>query len=160
MAGDFEVFYTNPPYGASNRGASVLAFLCRGLDLVGPAGEGYLVYPEFSARAWAANALHNLNTALGLSGWTLALDSIPPRRYHLDDDPDLASVTHHLIASDGRGRPLPWTHRTLTDIDLPYFYGRSTLAPYPSEILCPTFNATPQPNHVHNFNALHLDFSS
>src|SRR6266852_3279822 len=40
---DFDCYYTNPPWGASNDGESVKAFMQRGMEATSYAGEGMVV---------------------------------------------------------------------------------------------------------------------
>ena len=49
---DFECFYTNPPWGASNGGESVKVFAQRGLEAIDHAGRGLIVIADDPELAW------------------------------------------------------------------------------------------------------------
>ena len=156
----FDVFYTNPPYGASNRGASVLLFLTRGLEAVKPNAVGYLLYPPIQSRPWVSDALENLNNALNDVGWTIKQQATKFRLYHLDDDPELPSVTYILSSSRDSKQCLPWTGCFLTDQDIPFFYGQNTLSPYPARIPDSRWWNDSTNTYAHTPYKPHLDFPS
>lgn len=49
----FDRFYTNPPYGASNDGESVLVFMQRGIEAIAHHGEGMVVIADDPGLQWA-----------------------------------------------------------------------------------------------------------
>jgi predicted methyltransferase len=53
----FECFYTNPPFGASNNGKSIEAFLKRGVEAVGKDAIGCLVLADDSHSPWTRDVL-------------------------------------------------------------------------------------------------------
>jgi N4-bis(aminopropyl)spermidine synthase len=86
----FERFYTNPPWGASNGGASVNLFALRGMEAIGFSGEGMIVIAD-DALPWAQKVLSNCqNFAIG-HGFFVKRMTPGLHSYHLDDDPDLRS---------------------------------------------------------------------
>lgn len=58
--GHFEFFYTNPPWGASNGGESVNAFVQRGMEAVNYAGEGVVVIADDEQLEWPQQVLLNV----------------------------------------------------------------------------------------------------
>jgi hypothetical protein len=68
-------------------------------------------------------------------GWVIREKLDYLHRYHLDDDPGLSSS---LVIVDrmkyGAVAPMPFAGRQVSMEEIPYFYGRSTLPPYPSAI--------------------------
>jgi N4-bis(aminopropyl)spermidine synthase len=57
-AGQFECFYTNPPWGASNNGESVNLFVQRGVEAVGFKGEGIVVIADDDDLDWPREVLY------------------------------------------------------------------------------------------------------
>ena len=53
----FECFYTNPPFGASNDGKSIEAFLRRGIEAVGEDALGCLVLADDPNYLWTREVL-------------------------------------------------------------------------------------------------------
>ena len=49
---DFDCFYTNPPWGASNDGESVNVFVQRGMEATGYVGEGMVVIADDTDLEW------------------------------------------------------------------------------------------------------------
>ncbi len=91
MIGQFDYFYTNPPWGASNAGESVKAFMQRGFEATNYAGEGLVVIADDHERTWPQHVLAQVQKfALERDQY---VQRMQPRmhRYHLDDDSDLRS---------------------------------------------------------------------
>jgi N4-bis(aminopropyl)spermidine synthase len=63
----FDCFYTNPPWGASNNGESVNAFVQRGIEAVSYAGDGLIVIADDDELDWPK---HVLGRVQGLFGRT------------------------------------------------------------------------------------------
>jgi predicted methyltransferase len=118
----FDSFYTNPPWGASNRGNSVNVFVQRGMELVGFNGEGVIVVADDDALDWTREVLTNIQSfALGNGFYVTRL---MPRlhSYHLDDNPDLRSC--NLIVRSQPGAARDFRSHPITDPDrLANFYG-------------------------------------
>jgi predicted methyltransferase len=55
--GQFDCFYTNPPWGASNEGESVKVFAQRGMEAVGNNGEGIIVIADNHELEWPQRVL-------------------------------------------------------------------------------------------------------
>jgi predicted methyltransferase len=91
MIGQFDCFYTNPPWGASNSGESVKVFMERGFEATGYAGEGLVVIADDHDRAWPQEVLAQVQKfALDQDQFVQKMQS-KMHRYHLDDDPGLRS---------------------------------------------------------------------
>ena len=120
---DFNCFYTNPPWGASNDGESVKVFAQRGMEATGHRGDGLIVLADDLELAWPKKVLGNVQTFVLKSGFFV--ERMMPRlhSYHLDDSPDLRSC--NLLV-----RALPDNHASgtsaaITDPSrLKHFYGR------------------------------------
>lgn len=91
LIGQFDCFYTNPPWGASNGGESVKAFMQRGFEATGYAGEGLVVIADDHDLAWPQEVLAEVQRyALGCDQFVQKMQS-RMHLYHLDDAPDLRS---------------------------------------------------------------------
>jgi hypothetical protein len=91
MVGRFDCFYTNPPWGASNAGESVKAFMQRGFEATGFSGEGLVVIADDDKRSWAQHVLAAAQKfGLEADQYIQKMQS-KMHLYHLDDDPDLRS---------------------------------------------------------------------
>lgn len=108
----FQGFYTNPPFGASNRGMSIQAFLMRGIEAVGADAVGCIVLADHPSSSWSQDVLHETQkSVLNMGFWISEL--IPEfHRYHLDDTPDLTSCSlvikrRNVPKERLRSKPLP-----------------------------------------------------
>ena len=135
LTGSFDTFYTNPPYGASNVGESVRLFVTRGSELAPRAGsQGFIVLPYDQEREWTRKAMMTTVAFLGQHGWDQK--SLVPEihGYHLDDDPSLTSSLLTVKRTVELAEPMPWANRSLSESEIPHFYGRSERPPYPRYI--------------------------
>jgi N4-bis(aminopropyl)spermidine synthase len=137
LSGQFDVFYTNPPYGASNEGTSGQLFISRGIQALNIAATtGYVILPNSDSRPWIRKALRTTKQYLSSIGWYVASQSLECHRYDLDDDPTLMSATFTLE----RVLLAPKPHRDhwagdVTNNQIPFFYGRKMAQqPYPKFI--------------------------
>lgn len=126
MIGKFDFFYTNPPWGASNSGESVKAFMQRGFEATGYAGEGLVVIADDHIQEWPQHVLAAAQRfGLEANHFIQKMQS-RMHQYHLDDNPELRScnlffkalpisrlaVDSQPLSADrlanfyGRGRPL------------------------------------------------------
>ncbi len=132
----FDAFYTNPPYGASNRGASVRLFVTRGCELVHrSSGTGYVLLPDDPRRTWSRDAMASTHAFLELHGWRITARIENAHGYHLDDDPTLRSASVQIErASDDLRVAMPWARRAVSAEEIPHFYGQGVTPPYPEFI--------------------------
>jgi len=87
----FDCFYTNPPWGASNDGASINVFAQRGMEAVGYKGEGMIVMADDHHMEWPQRVLHSVQKfVLGQNFYVQKMASML-HQYHLDDNPELRS---------------------------------------------------------------------
>ena len=54
---NYDCFYTNPPWGASNDGESVKVFMQRGMEAIGYSGEGMVVIADDLELEWTKRVL-------------------------------------------------------------------------------------------------------
>lgn len=122
--GRFDLFYTNPPWGASNNGESVNVFAERGMEASGYAGSGLIVIADDEELAWPKEVLASVQRfALDRSHY---VSRMMPRMhlYHLDDAPNLRSCNLEVSALPGTQRAVQ--SQPVTDPErLENFYGRS-----------------------------------
>ncbi|WP_188929466.1 bis-aminopropyl spermidine synthase family protein [Puia dinghuensis] len=88
---NFDGFYSNPPFGASNSGRSVEAFLMRGIEATGKESVASVVIADDPKIEWTSQVLFNTQKFMLTNGF-LVSELIPMfHSYHLDDDPGLKS---------------------------------------------------------------------
>lgn len=120
---DFECFYTNPPWGASNAGESVKVFVERGMEATGHGGEGVVVIADDPGLEWPMRVLANLQRAALDSGFYVQRLMPEVHSYHLDDNPNLRSCNVVLRALPGNTRHS--VSQPITDAArIANFYGR------------------------------------
>lgn len=120
---DFDCFYTNPPWGATNEGESVKAFVQRGMESTSYAGQGMVVIADDPDLAWPKLVLANVQRYAINEGFFIQRMMPTLHSYHLDDAPDLRSCNLMLRAlpenkRTGESRPIQDPQR------LSNFYGR------------------------------------
>lgn len=123
-ADDFDLFYTNPPWGASNSGASVNLFLQRGMELVCHAGGGVVVIADsMPGLPWTSEVLANVQHFAAVNGFYVSRMMPGLHSYHLDDNPELRSCNLILCARPGNRRES--LSEAVTDPErLANFYGQ------------------------------------
>ena len=120
--GRFDSFYTNPPFGASNGGASVQAFFQRGAEAITETGSGVLVIADDHKLGWTQEVLFATQKLVLSTGFMIS-ELLPEfHHYHLDDAPELTSCNLLVRRVDGRAV----TESAALDIGLvEHFYGES-----------------------------------
>lgn len=89
--GAFDCFYTNPPWGASNKGESVKVFLRRGIEATARNGEGVVVIADDHELDWPQIVLKETQHYALDQGFYVQRMASMVHSYHLDDAPDLKS---------------------------------------------------------------------
>jgi predicted methyltransferase len=121
---EFDCFYTNPPWGASNEGESVKVFMERGMEATGHAGGGVVVVADDPELPWTRDVLANLQQAALDAGYFVQQQMPQVHSYHLDDAPELRSC-NVIVEPTGAGRASPSV--PVTDQErLANFYGRGS----------------------------------
>lgn len=119
-----DAFYTNPPWGASNNGKSVWAFVLRGIESVKPKALGCIVIGDHPDFPWTHEILKIIQTHTLELGFRIA-EMLPNfHKYHLDDAPNLTSCC--LILSRHEKNSLDYDSKPLSGHDLMNFYGAET----------------------------------
>ncbi|MGW5767552.1 bis-aminopropyl spermidine synthase family protein [Streptomyces longwoodensis] len=122
-AKDFECFYTNPPWGASNNGSSVNLFVQRGIEAIKYQGEGMIVIADDEELEWPAEVLYQVQSFASARGFFVSRMMPRLHTYHLDDAPDLRSC--NLVIKSRPGNPAGPSSESLSDSELlDNFYGR------------------------------------
>ena len=117
----FEAFYTNPPFGESNGGRSVEAFLRRGDEALAAAGTGCVVMADDPTLPWTREVLLRVQRYFANNGFVIR-EMLPQfHHYHLDDDPELTSCSIVVVRNGTEG--VKSSSVQLTEDDLRHFYG-------------------------------------
>jgi predicted methyltransferase len=122
---DFDCFYTNPPWGASNDGESVCVFMQRGMEAIHYSGTGVVVLADDPDLEWPKRVLGNVQRFALDQGFYVQRMMPQLHQYHLDDAPELRSCNLLLSSmpdNSDRGASAPITDRAR----LANFYGRGT----------------------------------
>lgn len=89
----FDAFHTNPPFGQSNEGRSIEAFLTRCLEAVAADAVGCAVLADDRSYPWTQEVLRKTQRWLLEHEWCIS-ELLPEfHGYHLDDAPDLKSCS-------------------------------------------------------------------
>ena len=122
--GEFDCFYTNPPWGASNDGESVKVFMQRGMEATAYRGAGMVVVADDPGLDWTKRVLARLQGAALDAGFFVQRMPTHVHSYHLDDNPDLRSCNVIVNAVDDDARSV--ASEEIRDADrLAHFYGRN-----------------------------------
>lgn len=97
----YDLFYTNPPWGASNAGASVNLFAYRGMEATRFGGEGVVVIADDDELEWPQRVLGSVQKFAYEQGHFVRRMTPRLHSYHLDDAPDLKSCNLVLRAIPG-----------------------------------------------------------
>ena len=120
---DFDCFYTNPPWGASNEGESVKVFMRRGMEAVAYDGEGMVVIADDPELEWPKIVLANVQAFAISNNFFVQKMMSQLHSYHLDDAPNLRSC--NLIFKSLPGPKHIQESLPITDpAQLKHFYGR------------------------------------
>lgn len=120
----FDAFYTNPPWGASNDGESVNVFMQRGMEAIGFAGDGVVVVADDPTLTWPSRVLARLQGAALDSGFYVQRMMTQVHSYHLDDAPNLRSCNVLVRSVTGTERRPVASEPITDDLRLAHFYGR------------------------------------
>ena len=103
--GKYDCFYSNPPWGASNGGQSVIQFARRGMELISYEGDGLLVIADRDPDLpWTEETLANVQCFGSESGFYVSKMLPRLHEYHLDDNPELRSCNLILQSKPDNGR--------------------------------------------------------
>jgi N4-bis(aminopropyl)spermidine synthase len=120
----FDCFYTNPPFGASNNGQSVVAFLRRGIEVVGEDAMGCIVLADHSGYAWTRQVLLRAQEVSLQEGFMIS-ELLPEfHHYHLDDAPELTSCS--MVIRRVKYSPAGYGSQPLPPQMLQNFYGEES----------------------------------
>jgi predicted methyltransferase len=118
-----DAFYTNPPWGASNDGRSVTAFVHRGVEAIKPRGMGAIVIADNEEVGWTGQVIFRTQEMLIQAGFIVS-EMIPGlHKYHLDDSPELTSCC--MLTRDINAQLAYEKSEHLPTEVLANFYGRN-----------------------------------
>lgn len=117
----YDAFYTNPPFGASNGGASMRVFCERGMEATGKNAIGCVVAADDQEFPWSQDVLFELEKQFLAQGFVIS-ELVPAfHSYHLDDAPSLTSCS--LVTRRLRFSPSTATSKAISKQDCENFYG-------------------------------------
>lgn len=122
---DFDLFYTNPPWGASNNGESVNVFVQRGFEATRCSGEGMIVIADDDELEWPKRVLASVQKFSLHRGFYVTRMQRKLHEYHLDDAPDLKSCNLYVGALPGNALGRKRSEGITDEVRLENFYGRS-----------------------------------
>jgi N4-bis(aminopropyl)spermidine synthase len=120
----FDRFYTNPPWGASNNGESVNVFAQRGMEAIAYEGEGMIVIADDEELDWPKIVLASVQRFASTQGFYVSRMMPRLHLYHLDDAPNLKSC-NLIIASVPENRRAAASAPISDPARLNNFYGQS-----------------------------------
>lgn len=123
LIGSKDAFYTNPPWGASNDGESILAFVERGIECTNDEALGVVVIADHPSYLWTQQVLRSVQLRVLEAGFNIAEMDPQAHVYHLDDAPDLRSCS--LIFRRVEPAAKPVRSLPLNASRLNNFYGRN-----------------------------------
>jgi predicted methyltransferase len=114
-------FYTNPPWGSSNKGKSVQVFVDRGVEALESDALGCVVIGDHPDYLWTHEVLRIVQNKILEKGFRIT-EMLPNfHRYHLDDNPELTSC---CIIFDRENFPIrSYDSKSISNEDLKDFYG-------------------------------------
>jgi len=119
----YDAFYTNPPWGQSNAGESVMVFLERGIEATKNLSEGAIVIADDPSLSWTQEVLIASQRHAMKYGYLVA-EMLPELHlYHLDDNPDLRSCCCVFRSVENKKDSTLSKGLDMTRID--NFYGRN-----------------------------------
>jgi predicted methyltransferase len=90
---NFNGFHVNPPFGQSNSGRSIEAFLKRAFEASGENAVGCVIVADDARYPWTREVLFAIERLILENGWMIS-ELLPEfHHYHLDDTPDLTSCS-------------------------------------------------------------------
>jgi predicted methyltransferase len=122
--GEYDGFHINPPWGASNRGESVIAFFERGSQATKEKSLGIVVIADDPDLLWTQEVLRDTQRRAIELGYVVS-ELLPQlHSYHLDDAPDLRSCSCLFRRIDSG--LMETTSEPLESARLENFYGKNS----------------------------------
>ena len=122
--GAYDGFHINPPWGASNRGESVIAFFERGTQATKEKSLGIVVIADDPDLLWTQEVLRDTQRRAIELGYVVS-ELLPQlHSYHLDDAPDLRSCSCLFRRIDPG--LMETTSEPLESARLENFYGKNS----------------------------------
>lgn len=123
LIGQFNAFYTNPPWGAHNDGESVKVFVERCIEASSADAVGVVVIADDPTLLWSQKVLAETQAFALEKDFYVQEMQTKLHEYHLDDAPDLRSCNLFLRSLPDRN--LAQKSYDLHQSRLEDFYGRS-----------------------------------
>ena len=120
--GQFDCFYCNPPYGASNEGVSITSFMKRGFEATNDSAKGCVVLADVPELKWTGDVLFKTQS-FALENGFIVCEMIPEfHTYHLEDDPTLKSCS--IMFRRIKSKETEYNSRPLDSNEVKNFYGK------------------------------------
>jgi predicted methyltransferase len=119
----FDAFYTNPPFGSSNDGQSLKAFINRGIEACHSKAVGCIIAADSPDLDWPVQILYSIEEMLIGKGFAINSMNHNLHQYHLDDNPDLTSCNlfvRRISKKNSHYNSLPLSSQILK-----HFYGKN-----------------------------------
>lgn len=124
LTSKYDCFYTNPPWGAYNKGESVNLFVERGIEAIGYEGDGMIVIADDDELHWPKEVLASVQKFSREKGFFVSQMQRKLHAYHLDDAPDLRSCNLYVSSLPNNSDRVQPSEAASAD-RLKDFYGRS-----------------------------------
>lgn len=124
LANHFDGFHTNPPFGKSNGGQSVQAFVRRGIEACKTDCRGCIVLADDDTLQWTQDVLFKVQDGLIRNNFMISEIKPKAHSYHLDDSPELTSCTLLVKRAAVAAEANP--SKSLTRDECNNFYGKDT----------------------------------
>lgn len=119
----FDCFYCNPPYGSSNEGSSITAFMQRGFEATADGAQGCVVIADVPELKWTGEVLSSTQR-FALDNGFIICEMIPKfHTYHLEDAPDMTSCS--IMFRRIVGKVEKYCSNPLDQKKLKNFYGKN-----------------------------------
>lgn len=121
--GKFDCFYCNPPYGSSNEGISITAFMQRGFEATTDCALGCVIIADVPELKWTSRVLSSTQKYALENGFIIC-EMIPKfHTYHLEDAPDLTSCS--IMFRRAIDKSKEYSSFPLDNAALKNFYGKN-----------------------------------
>jgi predicted methyltransferase len=98
----YDAFYTNPPWGQYNNGASVNLFIQRGMEVIHHDGQGMVVIADDPELSWTKTVQSEVQKFILANGFCVSRMMPQLHSYHLDDAEGLRSCNLMFASLPGK----------------------------------------------------------
>ena len=117
----FDAFYTNPPFGSSNDGFSLISFIRRGVEACDNSSIGCIIAADSLELIWVKNVLEKIERTILEEGFIINSINKGIHHYHLEDNPELTSC--NIFVTRIKRKTIKYNSKELDHNILENFYG-------------------------------------